>query len=197
MYALAFLLTMTGALLGQQHGDAVSIAVISLPDVSERYIKTAALEAQFEQRRKMLNDKRMAMNEKIDRLKRSLQEELKPGTEAFQQRQKELAMQEAELQWFMDFEAKNVERGLAVSLRSIYDDIQRMVAKVAKERDYDIVLASDELPPQPPANANQVRQQILLQKVIYWKPSVDITDEVVKRLNAAYEKPATRGPATP
>jgi Skp family chaperone for outer membrane proteins len=187
MNAAPFLLTIAGALFGQQPSGAVNVAVISLPDVSERYIKTSALEAQFEQRRKQLNEKRDAMNEKIERLKRSLQEELKPGTEAYAQRQKELAMQQAELQWFMDAESQNVERGLAEALRSIYEDIRQMVAQVAKERDLDIVLASDALPPQPPTNANQVRQQILLQKVIYWQPRVDITDVVVDRLNAAYK----------
>lgn len=163
------------------------MAVISLPDVSERYIKTSALEAKFEVRRQELNKKRDDMNDKIDKLKKSLQEELKPGTEAYDQRQKDLALQQAELQWFLDTQSKKVDAGLAEALRSIYEDIQHMVAQVAKERHLDIVLASDALPPQPPSNANQVRQQILLQKVIYWSPKVDITDTVVERLNTAYK----------
>jgi len=187
MNAAPLMLTIATALFGQQPSSGVNVAVVSLPDVSERYIKTSALEAKFEKRRQELNKKRDDMNDKVDRLKRSLQEELKPGTEAFDQRQKELALQQAELQWFLDTQSKKVDAGLAESLRSIYEDIQHMVAQVAKERHLDIVLASDALPPQPPSNANQVRQQILLQKVIYWSPQVDITDVVVERLNAAYK----------
>jgi len=187
MNAAPLMLTIATALFGQQPATGVNVAVISLPDVSERYIKTSALEAKFEKRRQELNKKRDDMNDKINKLKKSLQEELKPGTEAFDQRQKELALQQAELQWFLDTQSKKVDAGLAEALRSIYEDIQHMVAQVAKERHLDIVLASDALPPQPPSNANQVRQQILLQKVIYWSPQVDITDVVVERLNTAYK----------
>lgn len=188
MNTMAAVLTIASAMLGQQGGGAINMAVVNLPVVSERYQKTSDLEAQFERRRAELNEQRNALQSKIEKLQRSLQEEIKPGTEAFDQRRRELAMAESELQWFVEFEGKKVERGLAESLRSIYGDIQATVAEIAKERKYDVVLASDQLPAQAPVAANQVRQQILLQKVIYWSPGVDITDEVVARLNAKYQK---------
>ena len=80
------------------------------------------------------------------------------------------------------------EQGLADSLREIYVDIKGIVGEVALERGIDVVLASDLMPPQVPGAPNQVRQQILLQKVVYWNTRVDITDEVVARLNAQYQK---------
>ncbi len=166
---------------------ATSVAVVNIPDVSERYNRRADLEAQFELIREGLNKKRDELRDKITRAGRSLQEELKPGTSEFQARQKELAMLEAELQYFVESEGRRIERELAGSLKLIFDDIQVAVSEIAKQRNIEIVLAADQLPVSAPENTSQVRQQIVLQKVVYWHPNVDITDDVVNHLNARYD----------
>ncbi len=166
---------------------ATKVAVVNVPVVSERYRKTTDLEARFDAIRNRLKQERAAMQDRLDRQRRSLMEELKPGTPEFAERRKSVAMLEAEIQWFVESESAHVERGLAESLRSIYADVHAVVAEIAKEKGYDLVLASDLLPPETPENPNQVKQQILLQKVMYWSPNVDITDEVVNRLNGRYK----------
>ena len=125
---------------------------------------------------------------------RSLQEELKPGTEAYNTRRKELAMLEAELQWFVESEGRNVELGLANSLRSIFSDIQEMVREVAESQGIDVVLAYDRVPDEIPDSPQQARQQILLQKVVYSSPRVDLTAEVIGRLNAKYKAQGAGSP---
>lgn len=178
----------SGVLLAQGGANSVKVAVVNLPEVSERYAKTADLEAHFEGVRTKLNEQRDEMSAKVEKMARSLQEELKPGTEVYEKRRKEVAMQEAELQWFVEVEGKKVEQGLADALLKIYSDIQTVVSEVAKDRGFDIVLASDRVPDSAPSSPAQVRQHILLQKVLYWSPSVDISDEVIQRLNARYRK---------
>ena len=176
------------AVVGQQDVfGATNLAVVDVPDTSARYVRTRDLEAQFEQRRVAFNEQRQAMQERIQRAGQSLQQELKPGTSEYEQRRKEVAMLEAELQWFVEVEGRKLEQALAESLRSIYTDIQEVIAEVALERGIDIVLAADQLPEEMPQSTTQVRQQIILQKVIYWNPRVDLTDEVVTRLNARYK----------
>ncbi len=166
---------------------ATSVAVVNIPEVSERYHRRTDLEARFELVRTDLNKNRDALRDKITRAGRSLQEELKPGTDEFYAREKELAMYEAELQYFVESQGRRIERELAGSLKLIFDDIQAAVIDIAKQRGIDIVLAADQLPDAPPENTSQVRQQIVLQKVIYWHPNVDITDDVVAHLNQAYD----------
>lgn len=164
----------------------VNTAVVDVPAVSERYNKTIDLEAKFEEIRMGLNERRDALRDRLDRMQRSLQEELKPDTEEYEARQKELAMLQAELQWFVESEGKRIERRLAVSLKMIFTDIHAMVTEVAAERGIDVVLAADRLPDAEPGNPTQIRQQIVLQKVLYWSPRVDLTDQVIDRLNAKY-----------
>ncbi len=172
---------------------STSVAVVDVPAVSERYEKTRDLEAAFEQRRVGFTRQRDALRERIKRTGRSLQEEVKPGTKEFEDRRKQFVMLEAELQWFVETEGQKIEEGLAQSLREIYDDIQAVVRDVADERGIDVVLAADRLPNEPARSPMQARQQIVLQKVVYWNPRVDITEEVVVRLNAKYkaQRPAS------
>ncbi|MBI4717834.1 MAG: OmpH family outer membrane protein [Planctomycetes bacterium] len=167
-----------------------NVAVVNIGEVSEKYQKTADLEAQFDAKRKKLSDERDALRDRIERLTRSLKEEFKPGTDEFRERRKELAMLEAQLQYFIDSESKQVEQELADSLRSIFDDVQAVIREVAKEKGVDVVLAADRMPDASGENPTQVRQTIVLQKVLYWSPRVDLTADVVARLNAKYKAPA-------
>lgn len=163
------------------------VAVVNVPAVSEQYEKTAELEAGFEQKRLAFNRDREALQQKIQRLAQALQEEFKPGTAEFERRRKELALADAELKWFMEAEGQKIEQSLAASLRGIYDDIHAAIRELAKERGIDLVLAADQLPPEPPQTTAQARQQIVLQKVLFWGPRVDMTDDVIARLNARHK----------
>lgn len=165
---------------------SATVAVVNIPLVSEKYQKTADLEARFEAVRLELGERRKKQQEQIERAAKSLAEEFKPGTPEFDAQRKKLAMLDAELQWFIESEGKKVERGLAASLREIFDDIQLIVRELATEKGIDIVMAADQMPSEIAESPTQARQQILLQKVLYWSPNVDITDEVVERLNVRY-----------
>lgn len=197
MALITLAVAMASSVLGQAGPAPARVAVVSIPAISEKYQKTADLEARFDVIRRRLSQDRDARKDKIERLKRSLQEELKPGTEEYSQRRKELAMEEAEMQWFVESEGQKVDHGLGDSLREIYQDIQASVREVAEEKGYDIVLASDQLPDAPADSAQQVRQQILLQKVIYWNPRVDLTADVVAKLNERYKAQPAKNDAPP
>lgn len=176
---------------------STKVAVVTVGRVSEKYVRTADLEAQFDAVRRKLNQERDSMKEKIEKANRSLQEELKPGTDEFRARRKQVALMEAELQWFVESEGQKMEKGLAESLRSIFDDIHAAVREVAQEKGVEIVLASDQLPAETPDSPTQVRQHILLQKVLFWTPSLDLTEDVITKLNARYKAAApAAGPIT-
>jgi len=183
-------MSMAAALMtvGQQPTlGPVKIAVVNVPRISQEYVKTRDLEALFEVKRVELNQQRTVMTDGIERTRRSLQEELKPGTPDFDARRKDLAMQEAALQWFVESEGQRIEMELASALLGIYIDIQATVYETAPQHQIDIVLAADQLPNETPQSPTQVRQQIALQKVVFWSPRVDLTDQVVARLNEKYQ----------
>ncbi len=188
MALISFIMTVGLVAVGQSGATgSARVAVVDVPAVSEAYHKTADLEAKFESVRQKLNQERDALRDRVELTRRSLQEELRPGTREFQERRKQLALLEAELQYFMESEGQRIEAELARSLGRIFADIQAVIVAVAKEKGIDIVMAADRMPSDVAESPMQVRQQILLQKVLYWSPQVDLTGEVVVRLNAKYK----------
>ncbi len=187
--ALISILMTAAAIAVAQAGAAgsVRVAVVDVPLVSGEYHKTADLEAKFESVRQGLNQQRDTLRDKVELARRSLQEELKPGTEEFRTRRKQLALLEAELHYFMESESQRIEVDLARSLERIFADIHGMIRVVAQEKGIDIVMSADRMPDEAAESPTQVRQQILLQKVLYWSPQVDLTSEIVARLNGKYK----------
>lgn len=175
-------------MVGQPPTEPIRAAVVDVPRVSEQYRKTADLEAHFEKLRADFNKERDAQQDRIKRLVRSLQEELKPGSEDYRQRAKQVAMLEAELAWYTEVQSRKIEARLKDSLLSIFNDIHQAVREVADGRGIELVLSADRLPGDAPGSAGQVRQQILFQKVLYWNPRLDITRAVVDRLNQRYQQ---------
>jgi Skp family chaperone for outer membrane proteins len=185
MQSIGFLMAILAATTGQPDAGA-RVAVVNVPEVSDKYQRTADLEGQFEGLRAKLNQEREAMKERLDRMTKSLREELKPGSEEYRERAKQATLLEAEIKWFSEAKGQEVEEGLKISLRGIFEDIQNAVREVAEEKGIDVVLAADRLPDQIPETPTQLRQQIVLQKVLYWNPRVDITADVINRLNTRY-----------
>lgn len=161
-----------------------NVAVVNVAVVSEKYVRTAELEQRFEEMRNRFREERDALQQRMELAARSLQEELKPGTDAYDARRRELAMLEAELKFFVESKGREIEAGLANSLRLIYSDIQAGVREIAELRGIEVVLAGDEISENGPDSPNQARQQILLQKVVYWNPRVDLTADVIALMNA-------------
>lgn len=185
---------------GQQDNfAAVRVAVVNVAEVSEKYQKTTDLEAFFDAQRTQFQKARDEQKQKIERMTKALQEELKPGTPEFRERARQITMMDAELKWFVESEGQRLEEGLKSSLRGIYDDMLVVIREVAEAHKLDMVVASDRMPDALPESPNQLRQQILLQKVLYWTPRVDITAEVVQRVNQRYQanpqKPTMEPPA--
>ncbi len=178
------------ALLALGRQDVVAqptIAVVHVSGAFERYHKTIDLNAQYDALRRKRDTERDAKREKINRDARALQEEIKPGTADYYERRKQLAMLEADLQYFVESEGRRIEGSLAKSMRAIFDDIHAAVREVAEEKGIDLVLAADRMPTEVPDSPSLVQQQIHFQKVLFWSPQVDLTDEVVARLNARYK----------
>lgn len=194
LWAIAILVTVgqaTPAGGANRLDQPTRTAVVDVPAVSAGYLKTKDLEVQLERRNTALLQERTALHNKIERTGRSLQEELRPGTSEFEQRRKQLALYEAEMEWFVDSTGRMLEREVAGTLRSIYEDIHAVVRTIAKEKGIDVVVAADRLPPEPAQGSIQARQQIVMQKVLYWSPRVDLTEEVIARLNASYLREKT------
>jgi len=170
------------------------VAVVNVPLVSDGYVRTGDLEQEFEVLRLKFNEERNRRVEEIRKKREQVAAQFKPGTKDFLKRQEEIMILEARLKFYEQSEGVKLEMAIASALRTLFEDIKRMVSIVATEKGFDVVLAAEQLPAQIP-DANALKNQILMQKVLYFNPRVDLTSEVSARLNSEYQARKAQSPA--
>ncbi len=162
-----------------------NIGVIDVAQVFESYNMTRDLESMFNAKRQELASEAEQRRTSIDQMRRGLAA-FDPSSADYISREKELIRAEVDFQVWSTHSEQRLKTNHKMWLLAIYRNTQATVAKLANERNYDLVLTFDRLAEDAPDSVT-LRQQILLQKVIYHSPRVDITNEVLNRLNSEYK----------
>ncbi len=161
-----------------------NIAVLDVARVFEAYEMTRDLEAAFDERRREAANEAERRRGNIEQMRRALAA-FDPESEDFARREQELVQAEVEFQVWSAMQERTLKNDHKRWLKHIYRRTQDTIAEIAGERDIDLVLTYDALTEDAPDSA-ALRQQILLQKVIFHDEKIDITDAVLQRLNKAY-----------
>jgi Skp family chaperone for outer membrane proteins len=93
--------------------------------------------------------------------------------------------------WFREAQAE-LEVEKAVRLQNLYRSIKAAIAEMAEAEGYDMVVlndSSDDVPfdreARVPAQI-QILQQVTNRKILYLKPTIDVTDDLIVRMNNEY-----------
>ncbi|NOX59668.1 MAG: OmpH family outer membrane protein [Planctomycetes bacterium] len=185
---ISFRVVLAGSILLATAQVAVAqskIAVIDVARVFEEYGMTQDLESMFNARRRELADEAKERRTAIEQMRRGLAA-FDPSSSDFAVREKDLIRAEVDFQVWSTYSEQKLKMSHKRWLLSIYRNTQAMVQRLATERSYDLVLTYDRLTADAPDSVT-LRQQILLQKVIYHHSRIDITTEVLNRLNTEYK----------
>lgn len=163
-----------------------NIAVLNVARIFEDYSMTRDLETVFDQARRDAAGEAERRRNSMDQMRRALAA-FDPDSADFVRREEELTKTEIEFQVWSKTMEKKLKGDHLRWMRKIYRNTQETIAAIARERNIALVLTYDELADDAPDSV-ALRQQILLQKVIYHDDRVDITNEVLNRLNDAYQK---------
>jgi Skp family chaperone for outer membrane proteins len=145
---------------------------------------TRDLESLFDRARRDAADEAERRRGNLEQMRRSLSA-FDPDSEDFLRREQELTRNEIDFQVWSKSTDRRLKSDHLRWMKKIYRNTQDTIATLARERNLDLVLTYDELADDAPDSV-ALRQQILLQKVIYHDARVDITDEVLNRLNTTY-----------
>jgi len=161
-----------------------NIAVIDVARVFEQYKLTRDLESTFDKQRRDLSAEADQRRQSVEQMRKSLAA-FDPASNDYAQREEKLYRAEVEYQVWSGTQEKRLKSEHKRWLLRIYRDTQRIIGEIARSRGVDVVLTYDHLMEDAP-DSTALRQQILLQKVIYHSDRVDITTEVLNRLNSEY-----------
>lgn len=148
------------------------------------------------QRAKELTDK---LKERLDAVKKESDErgkaietidaemgQLKLGSPEYDNRLNEKTKLTIERQAYLAFQDDLAKRENFRLTKDMYDDILKVIEKISKERGYQLVMFR-EPSDQMGNNLEELLQTMARRKVLYNAPSLDITEDVLMRLNEEFK----------
>jgi Skp family chaperone for outer membrane proteins len=161
------------------------IAVVNLTAVFERYQMTHDLEQVFDQRTQQFTAQAGQRRDNINLLKDAIAD-FKRDSAEFAQREEEFIKAQIEFQAWLEIHERRLKQQHTIWLKLIYENTRRVVAKLASERNIDLVLTINDIEDQTPDSAS-FKQQILLRSVIFASPRTDLTEQTIERLDHDYQ----------
>lgn len=151
------------------------------------------LQAKMDTERKGLEDQNTQKRQEVDKIKDGLKM-LKSDSPQYQAENQKLLQKAIEYDAWAKMVQLDAARRQKQEMVSLFDKIQVAIGKVATEKGIDLVI-TDQRPEIPDdlekINMDQLRGLILGRSVLFSSGKLDITQDVVTRLNADYAK----GPA--
>ena len=176
-------LAMPGSAPAQEKN--VNVAVVDLAFIFEKYAMTKDLETMFDERRRGAAAEAERKRASVEAKRKNLLA-LKPESAEFAKLEQEITRLEIEYEVWAAHQEQALKRDHKRWLTRIYKNVKSAVAQIALGSNIDLVLTYDQLTDDAPDSIT-LRQQILLQKIIYFDDRIDLTQAVLTQVNAKYD----------
>lgn len=182
---LALSLSMAGAAYNAMVApNATAVVDLNrlLDGLSEKQAMDQASIAAREQFQKDLEDRAKAVQ-----MLESERDMFKQGEPDYEKTEQEMIQKGLELRVWREFQAQRIEGERLNQLLLLYRKTMDSIGGVADSMGYSLVIYKDpEMTFRGVQNFDQVRALIASRKLLWSKEDVDITDEVMQRMNNAY-----------
>jgi Skp family chaperone for outer membrane proteins len=111
---------------------------------------------------------------------------LQPGTDTYNQLESEFIQKSIEYQAWTEFTLRQLDREKALVLEKVYNSVKQAVRDMAVQQGYDIIYLNDSLKPLQRGTEASIQQQISARRMLYTNPALDITDDLIQRMNNAF-----------
>lgn len=160
-----------------------TVAVCNLTRTFAEYQRTADLYKMMEDLQAGYQQQQQQREQKLQQMRQDL-DALQPGSEAHQERMEALESYAVETRVAFELAQARLKRRHREATNELLGIIEQTIADVATEQGYTAVFNRSRIDlSEDPAG------QLALPHVLYAADAVDITDDVVARLNAQYEPP--------
>jgi Skp family chaperone for outer membrane proteins len=168
---------------------ATAVAVVDLRRVFDNLDERADWATQIEQLRTRIQDEAKAKEESVAQLQSQL-EAADPATRESIQNQIRQNLLEGRV--WLDFKLKQLDREVAIRMQGLYRKLREAADAMAETRGFDLVLVDDSVgelrydrESREPAQL-QIYQQIIARRVLSARDTIDISDDLITRMNNAY-----------
>lgn len=162
------------------------VGVVDLVRVFNEFEQTKVLNAEIDKYKAKLGEEKVQREEKIDTERKTLQT-FAPDSADYQRRAREVRKMMIEYRAWLETEQQNLTDEHRRWIERTYDMVTQTTAAVAQARSIDVVITKEDLD-RSVSDTTVLLKQILNRKVLYSNPDLDITNEVMQRLNDAFAK---------
>jgi Skp family chaperone for outer membrane proteins len=173
----------------QVAGGQSSVAVCNVVKVFSEYNRAKAMQKELEAQRKAMETQNLRRKKAFKSMETALKG-INPGTPKHAEELNKLRRAAIEHKVWIEMEQAQILSKHALLMRDMYDSLRKTVAAIAKARRVTLVLQMDGAS-LTGRNSQEMMTQISGRKVLYAGSQIDITAELIQKLNASY-KPAPR-----
>jgi Skp family chaperone for outer membrane proteins len=196
--AAALVIGFAPAVAQQGGGRPATIATVQLSTVMDKLDQWADSLANLNAMGAKVRAEDAQRKEALTKLQTQLEDARKanpsaPPTREMTAMQEDLALKSLQYQAWSRFTLDQVDIEKALLLQDLYRNIKMAAAQMAGSNGYDLVLVDDahsEIKTTTEARISreaQVYQQIVARRMLHANPALDITDELITRMNNAHK----------
>lgn len=163
------------------------IGVVNVGKVLSECRENLNRERESEARNQKIQAELKRLNDEVDALAQELQNAVKPGSEEGQKLLQEWFNKQALQDAFQKGQAEVMAAESQAWLENLYNTALNEIQRVAYQKQLSLVLYKDEIESKPKKLADMYGI-IRNRKVLYSSPSLDISADVIKQMDLAYEK---------
>jgi len=169
-----------------------AVAVVNLPAVLEGLEQRAVAEADLIRMAQEIESENDRWREELEGIDAQLKEMPKADEAKRQALQEQGERKLLEYEQWKRYKTDRIDIEKSLLMRDLYKKVHESIEELAAIEGYDIVLADDSVddiavqPDSPVTRENQVQRQIRSLRVLFANSAVDITDQLIERMNNAF-----------
>jgi Skp family chaperone for outer membrane proteins len=165
--------------------QTLKIGVVRFTSLVNGYTRMQAEQDAGLKKRDQLRLEQTGRTDEINRLNAKLQQHT-PDSEAYKKTEDELRQKKADLETWTRVKTDELMSDETRIIREIYEDVDAASAEYGKKNGFALILKEDDLD-LVKAGLAELKVKVALRKILYFDPSLDITDAIVKVLNDRYQ----------
>lgn len=162
------------------------VAVVDVLKIFNGLQEKAQIEADMRTKSEQLQKEEQTRRQELQDLQNDLKI-LAPDTQAYTQKTEQIKSKVIELRVWSEIQADGLKSESSLQLAGLYRKMVQSIGKVAKENGYDLALYKEQQPDFENVKAEAINQLIQLRKLLWSADDLDITDQVITRMNNEYK----------
>jgi len=165
---------------------AQRIGVVVISEVLMQYERSISSQKKINDMQRQALAVKQKMREQLTNTVKELENDLL-AKETRRAKRKELREMEIKYEVTNKMLMRELEDLTAMLTNEIYQDLRRTIAEYSQEHGFDLILKDDEQRKED-KSIEEISTEIRIRGILYYAPSVDITEVIITRLNDHYRK---------